>query len=360
MTRDKATIGRILKNNGYWTSWFGKDHNTPEFQASQAGPFDQWPTGMGFDYFYGFVGGDANQWQPNLFRNTTAIYPYVNNPRWNLITAEADDAIEYLRRITAINSDQPFFVYYVPGAVHAPHHPTPEWIKRISEMHLFDKGWNELRETIFANQKRLGVIPQDAKLTLIFGRRDPASHAGGCRRCFVRLFRVDIADQAADRGGELGAHGWFLSDIADGLVTGFDATGFGIGTDEDEAVAQGGDHALVGIPGLVTSFSTSRPLSPSLRSILSADRNVRNGVLAALREIYDGRWQRNVGVDGGRTLTWTGRLTVVGACTSASWAVSGVTQGDACSCHPVRSFSGWLSSTWLASTHSLFRPGYGW
>jgi arylsulfatase A-like enzyme len=145
MTRDKATIGRILKDNGYWTSWFGKDHNTPDFQAGPAGPFDQWPTGMGFDYFYGFVGGDANQWQPNLFRNTTAI--------------------EYLRRTTAINSEQPFFIYYVPGAVHAPHHPTPEWIKKISDMHLFDEGWNKLRDTIFANQKRLGVIPQDAKLT---------------------------------------------------------------------------------------------------------------------------------------------------------------------------------------------------
>jgi arylsulfatase A-like enzyme len=165
MTRDKATIGRILKDNGYWTSWFGKDHNTPEFQASQAGPFDQWPTGMGFDYFYGFVGGDANQWAPNLFRNTTAIYPYYNHPAWNLITAEADDAIEYLRRITAINSEQPFFIYYVPGAMHAPHDPTPEWIKKISDMHLFDEGWNKLRDTIFANQKRLGVIPQDAKLT---------------------------------------------------------------------------------------------------------------------------------------------------------------------------------------------------
>ncbi len=165
MTRDKSTIGRILKDNGYWTSWFGKDHNTPEFQASQAGPFDQWPTGMGFDYFYGFVGGDANQWAPNLFRNTTAIYPYYNHPGWNLITAEADDAIEYLRRITAINSEQPFFIYYVPGAMHAPHDPTPEWIKKISDMHLFDEGWNKLRDTIFANQKRLGVIPQDAKLT---------------------------------------------------------------------------------------------------------------------------------------------------------------------------------------------------
>ena len=165
MTRDKATIGKILKDHGYWTSWFGKDHNTPTFQASQAGPFDQWPSGMGFDYFYGFVGGDANQWQPNLFRNTTAIYPYVGKPGWNLITAMADDAIEYMKRITAINPEQPFFIYYVPGAVHAPHHPTPEWIKKISDMHLFDKGWNELRDEIFANQKKLGVIPQDAKLT---------------------------------------------------------------------------------------------------------------------------------------------------------------------------------------------------
>ena len=165
MTKDKATIGKILKDNGYWTSWFGKDHNTPDFQASPAGPFDQWPIGMGFDYFYGFVGGDANQWQPNLFRNTTAIYPYVGHPGWNLITAQADDAIEYLHRITAINSEQPFFVYYVPGATHAPHHPTPEWITKISDMHLFDEGWNKLRDTIFANQKKLGVIPQDAKLT---------------------------------------------------------------------------------------------------------------------------------------------------------------------------------------------------
>jgi len=165
ITRDKATIGRILKDNGYRTSWFGKDHNTPEFQASQDGPFDQWPIGMGFEYFYGFVGGDANQWQPNLFRNTTAIYPYIGNPKWNLITAEADDAIAYMKRINALDPEQPFFVYFVPGATHAPHHATPEWIKKIGDMHLFDKGWNALRDQIFENQKKLGVIPQHAKLT---------------------------------------------------------------------------------------------------------------------------------------------------------------------------------------------------
>lgn len=163
--KDSGTIGRILSDNGYRTSWFGKNHNTPDFQASQAGPFDQWPLGMGFEYFYGFVGGDTSQWQPNLFRNTTAIAPYMGKPGWNLTTAMADDAIHWLRQLNDINPAQPFFLYFVPGGTHAPHHPTPEWIKKISDMHLFDKGWNELRERIFANQKKLGVIPADAKLT---------------------------------------------------------------------------------------------------------------------------------------------------------------------------------------------------
>ncbi|MGO9110154.1 MAG: arylsulfatase [Thermoguttaceae bacterium] len=163
--KDSATIGRILLDNGYRTSWFGKDHNTPTWDASQTGPFDQWPTGMGFEYFYGFVGGDTSQWQPNLFRNTTAIYPYVGNPKWNLTTAMADDAIHWLNQLNDINPEMPFFLYYVPGGTHAPHHATPEWIKKISDMHLFDKGWNALRDQIFANQKKLGVIPADAKLT---------------------------------------------------------------------------------------------------------------------------------------------------------------------------------------------------
>ncbi len=164
IAEDKATIGRILLDNGYATSWFGKDHNTPAFAASQVGPFDQWPTGMGFEYFYGFVGGDANQWQPNLFRNTTQIYPFEGKPGWNLTTGMADDAIDYLNRINQTMPDKPFFIKYAPGATHAPHHPTKEWVEKISSMHLFDEGWNKLREQIFENQKRLGVIPQDTQL----------------------------------------------------------------------------------------------------------------------------------------------------------------------------------------------------
>jgi len=163
--QDTGTIGEILKENGYATAWFGKDHNTPFYQASQAGPFDQWPSGMGFEYFYGFIGGDTSQWEPNLFRNTTAIYPFQGHPGWNLTTAMADDAIQYMTQLKEIAPDKPFFVYYVPGGTHAPHHPTPEWIKKISDQHLFDGGWNKLRDTIFANQKRLGIMPADAKLT---------------------------------------------------------------------------------------------------------------------------------------------------------------------------------------------------
>jgi arylsulfatase len=163
--KDSATIGTILRDNGYSTSWFGKNHNTPEFSASRAGPFDQWPGGMGFEYFYGFVGGDTSQWQPNLYRNTSAIYPYVGKPGWNLTTAMADEAIDWMASINELSPDKPFFCYYVPGGTHAPHHATPEWIDKISKLHLFDKGWNALRERIFANQKKLGVIPESAQLT---------------------------------------------------------------------------------------------------------------------------------------------------------------------------------------------------
>jgi arylsulfatase len=163
--KDAGTVGKILKDNGYATSWFGKNHNVPFFQNSQAGPFEQWPNGLGFEYFYGFVGGDASQWQPNLFRNTTAIYPFQDNPGWNLTTAMADEAIQYMTELKALAPDKPWLVYYVPGGTHAPHHPTPEWIKKISDMHLFDEGWNRLRETIFANQKRLGIMPENAQLT---------------------------------------------------------------------------------------------------------------------------------------------------------------------------------------------------
>jgi arylsulfatase len=162
---ENATIGRILSDNGYATSWFGKNHNTPSFQYSAAGPFDQWPSGMGFQYFYGFMGGESDQWTPYLFRDHAPVFPWVGKPGYNLITDMADDAIRYMKELNASAPDKPFLVYYVPGATHDPHQPTKEWIDKISRMHLFDQGWEKLREQIFANQKRLGVIPANTQLT---------------------------------------------------------------------------------------------------------------------------------------------------------------------------------------------------
>jgi arylsulfatase len=160
---ESATIGEILRENGYATSWFGKNHNTPTYQISTAGPFDQWPSGMGFEYFYGFMGGESDQWTPYLFQDHTQIYPWIGKPGYNLITDMADEAIKYMTDLNASAPDKPFFVYYVPGGTHAPHHPTPEWIAKFKGK--FDMGWNQLREQIFANQKRLGVIPANTQLT---------------------------------------------------------------------------------------------------------------------------------------------------------------------------------------------------
>ena len=160
---EHATVGTILRDNGYSTSWFGKNHNTPAFQYSAAGPFDQWPSGMGFEYFYGFMGGETDQWTPYLFRDHTQIFPWTDKPDYNLITDMADEAIDYLRKLDAVAPEKPFFLYYVPGGSHSPHQPKKEWIEKFKGK--FDTGWNAMRDEIFANQKRLGVIPANAQLT---------------------------------------------------------------------------------------------------------------------------------------------------------------------------------------------------
>jgi len=160
---ESATIGTILRDNGYATSWFGKNHNTPTYQYSEAGPFDQWPVGMGFQYFYGFMGGETDQWTPYLYRNTTPVFPWIGKSGYNLTTDLADDAIRYLSALNAAAPDTPFFLYYVPGGTHSPHQPTKEWIDKFKGK--FDMGYEKLRDQIFANQKRLGVIPPDTQLT---------------------------------------------------------------------------------------------------------------------------------------------------------------------------------------------------
>src|ERR1700709_1075105 len=160
---DNATIGAIMKGNGYPTAWFGKNHNTPDFQYSVAGPYDQWPSGMGFDYFYGFQGGETDQWTPYLFQDHTQIFPWVGKPGYNLITDMADQAIDRMKQLDSAAHDTPFFIYYAPGGTHSPHNPKPEFVEKFKGK--FDMGWEKLREEIFANQKRLGVIPANAQLT---------------------------------------------------------------------------------------------------------------------------------------------------------------------------------------------------
>lgn len=160
---ESATVGEILKENGYATSWFGKNHNTPTYVYSAAGPFDQWPVGMGFQYFYGFMGGETDQWTPYLYKNTTPIFPWIGKPGYNLTTDMADEAIKYMNSLNAAAPDQPFFLYYVPGGTHSPHQPKAEWRDKFKGK--FDMGWNALREQIFANQKKLGVIPENTQLT---------------------------------------------------------------------------------------------------------------------------------------------------------------------------------------------------
>ena len=163
MSPEKASIGTILKENGYATSWFGKNHNTPAFQLSAAGPFDQWPSGMGFEYFYGFMGGETDQYTPFLFRDHTQIFPWVGQKDYNLTTDMADEAIKHMRDLNAAAPSQPFFVYYVPGGTHSPHQPKAEWREKFKGK--FDMGYEKLRDVIFANQKRLGVIPESTQLT---------------------------------------------------------------------------------------------------------------------------------------------------------------------------------------------------
>ncbi len=163
MGKDTATVAEILKQKGWNTSWFGKNHNVPDWQTSRAGPFDLWPSGLGFEHFYGFVGGETNQWRPAVFEGTKPVEPYLGNPDYNFDYDMADQAIKWVRNQKAVAPDKPFFLYYAPGATHAPHHPKAEWIAKYQGK--FDQGWDQVREETLARQKELGIVPANTRLT---------------------------------------------------------------------------------------------------------------------------------------------------------------------------------------------------
>jgi arylsulfatase A-like enzyme len=162
LPRSAGTIGEVLRQNGYMTAWIGKNHNTPTWEASAAGPFDHWANGLGFDYFYGFNGGDMNHWNPVLFENRNLV-PTSTDPNYYLTTDLADHAIAWARKVKSIAPDRPFFLYVAPGATHSPHQVPNDWIARFKGK--FDMGWDKYREETLERQKKLGVVPPDTKLT---------------------------------------------------------------------------------------------------------------------------------------------------------------------------------------------------
>src|SRR5262252_1075499 len=160
--RDTGTVAEVLRQNGYMTAWVGKNHNTPPWESSAAGPFDHWANGLGFDYFYGFNAGDMDHWNPVLFENRNLV-PASTDPNYHLTADLADHAIAWVRKVKTISPDRPFFLYVAPGATHSPHHAPQDWIDKFKGK--FDMGWDRYREETIERQKRLGVIPANTKLT---------------------------------------------------------------------------------------------------------------------------------------------------------------------------------------------------
>lgn len=160
--KTSATIAEVLTLYGYKTAAFGKWHNTPADQTTSMGPFDRWPTGHGFDYFYGFLAGETSQYEPRLVENLNNIEP-PHDEKYHLSEDIAEKAIEWLKRHRAFSPDKPFFMYWAPGAAHGPHHVPKEWADKYKGK--FDEGWDSYRERVFNRQKNLGWIPEDTQLT---------------------------------------------------------------------------------------------------------------------------------------------------------------------------------------------------
>ena len=164
--KSAAMVSEVLRQNGYSTAWFGKNHNVPDWETSVSGPYDRWPTLQGFDHFFGFIGGEANQWAPGLYRDNQPVAMDVPNGKqghYTLNDALADEAIKYIMQQKSVTPERPFFVYYAPGATHAPHHVPGEWLDKFKGQ--FDQGWDKYREQTYQRQLALGVIPPGTALT---------------------------------------------------------------------------------------------------------------------------------------------------------------------------------------------------
>ena len=207
-----APLARTLKLNGYSTAQFGKCHEVPVWQTSPMGPFDAWPTGGGgFEYFYGFIGGETNQYYPALYEGTTPIEPEKTAEQgYHLTDDMTTKAINWIRQQKALMPDKPFFTYFAPGATHAPHHVPKEWADKYKGK--FDQGWDKLREETFARQKTLGVIPEDCELTAAPCRDSGMGHDRGRNEAGARapdgsLCRLSRAHRPSRRAADRRAQG---------------------------------------------------------------------------------------------------------------------------------------------------------
>ena len=216
--RSAGTVAEVLRQNGYMTAWIGKNHNTPAWETSAAGPFDRWPNGLGFDYFYGFNAGDMNHWNPILFENRNLV-PASTDPNYHLTPDLANHAIAWVRQVKSIAPDKPFFLYVAPGANHSPHHAPKEWIDKFKGK--FDMGWDAYREETLRRQKQLGVVPQDTRLTA----RSPGLPAWDSlnaeqKRLYARMMEV-FAGFAAHADFEMGRIVDAVKQLPDGDKTMF-------------------------------------------------------------------------------------------------------------------------------------------
>ncbi|MBI5364756.1 MAG: arylsulfatase [Planctomycetes bacterium] len=222
MPMTSATVAEVLKDYGYKTSAFGKWHNTPADQTTAMGPFTYWPTGYGFEYFYGFMAGETSQWEPRLVENTTAIEP-PHDEHYHLTEDMAEKGITWLKKHRAFAPDKPFFMYWSPGGVHGPHHVNAQWADKYKGK--FDQGWDKLRGEIFARQKALGWIPADSELTprdqtmaawadipaaeRAFQARLMELYAGFCEHTDAQVGKlVDYLDQTGQRENTLIFYIW--------------------------------------------------------------------------------------------------------------------------------------------------------
>ncbi|MBP0021487.1 MAG: arylsulfatase [Cyanobacteria bacterium SBLK] len=313
--QDSATIAQILQAYGYATAWFGKDHNTPDWETSEIGPFDRWPVGLGFDYFYGFVGGETHQYHPSLVENTTRIdeppATNVDGSPYILNTDLADRAINYIRTTYALSPEKPFFVYFAPGAVHAPHHVSQEWIDQFAGQ--FDMGWDEYRNSTFEQQKLKNVIPDTSKLT---PRSDelPAwdSLDADHQKLYARMMEV-FAGFTAQTDDEVGR-----------VVDAIEDLGLSDNTLVIYITGDNGASAEGGLDGVINTTTFRNGLAESFEDKLAAidelggpehDNHFPAGWAWAMDTPF--QWTKQVashfgGIRNGMVISWPDRITDVG------------------------------------------------